>query len=178
MRYQPAIEAVSHFKCGCSIAAFSRHLSRCYPLSYRLPLLHWLCADDLISAQWTVCVPSRPLQTLRREYERKGRCAGRDHAHLQALVLPGYHSASVEGTVTAQLRFLLSRLFLDMKHDATDRFMRDTKLLCNRTKWFVVLHHTMHDHLPVFRGNSVVRVFSPGRRLPTSGGGLVSCASS
>ena len=26
-------------------------------------------------------------------------------------------------TVTAQLRFLLSTLLLDMKHDATDRFM-------------------------------------------------------
>jgi hypothetical protein len=30
------IESVSHPKCGYSIAAFSRHLSRCYPLSNHL----------------------------------------------------------------------------------------------------------------------------------------------
>ncbi len=48
-----------------------------------------------------------------------------------------------------------------MKHDATDRFMRDTIVLCNRTKWFVVLHHTMNDHRPVFSGNTIFRVFWP-----------------
>jgi hypothetical protein len=45
-----------------------------------------------------------------------------------------------------------------MKHDATDRFMRDTILLCNRTKWFVVLPDAMKDHRPVFRGNTIFRV--------------------
>jgi hypothetical protein len=53
---------------------------------------------------------------------------------------------------------LLSTLLLDMKYDATDRFMRDTILLSNPTKWFVVLHHAMHDHRPVFRGNTIFRV--------------------
>ena len=33
------------------LAAFSRLLSGCYPLSYRLPLLHWLCADETCSTQ-------------------------------------------------------------------------------------------------------------------------------
>src|SRR2546425_12194944 len=64
-------------------------------------------------------------------------------------------------TVTAQLRFLLSTLLLDMKDDATDRLMRDTILLCNSTKWFVVLHHAMHDHRPVFNRNTVFRLFRP-----------------
>lgn len=61
--------------------------------------------------------------------------------------------------VSAQLRFLLSTLLLDMKNNTTDRFMRDTILLCDRTKWFVVLYHTMNDHRPVFSGNTVVWVF-------------------
>ncbi len=84
-----------------------------------------------------------------------------NHTDLQALLLPERHRASVVGIVTAQLRFLLSTLLVDMKQDATDRFMRDSKLLCNRTKWFVVLHHAMHDLWPVFSGNTVVRLFWP-----------------
>jgi hypothetical protein len=64
-------------------------------------------------------------------------------------------------TVTAQLSFLLSTLLLEMKHDATDRFMRDIILVCNRTKWFVVFHHTMHDHWPEFCGNTIFGVFWP-----------------
>ncbi len=50
---------------------------------------------------------------------------------------------------------------LDMMNDATDRFMRDTILLRNRTKWFVVLHNTMDDHRPVFSGNAVCGAFWP-----------------
>ncbi len=50
---------------------------------------------------------------------------------------------------------------LSMKDEATDRLMRDTILLCNCTKWFVVLHHTMNNHRPVFSGKSIVRVFRP-----------------
>jgi len=63
------------------------------------------------------------------------------------------------GIVTVQLSLLLSTLLLDMKHDATDGFMRDTILLCNRTKWFVVLYNTMNDHRPVGRGNTICWVF-------------------
>jgi hypothetical protein len=65
-----------------------------------------------------------------------------------------------EGLLPARLslRFLLSMLLISMKEEATDRFIRDTILLCNCTKWFVVLHHTMNDHLPVFSGNSIFRV--------------------
>src|SRR5216683_1799015 len=40
IRYQPTIVAVSYPECGCSIAAFSRPLPRCYPLSYRPSLLY------------------------------------------------------------------------------------------------------------------------------------------
>jgi len=48
-----------------------------------------------------------------------------------------------------------------MKDEATDRLMRDTILLCNSTKGFVVLHHTMNNQRPVFSGKSIVRVFRP-----------------
>ena len=105
--------------------------------------------------------PSLYLQTLRREDARKGRCTDRDHAHPQALLLPGHHRAPVLGKVTVQSSFLLTTLLLNMEYDATDRFMRDIILLRYRTKWFVVLHHPMHDHRPVFSGNAVLRVFWP-----------------
>jgi hypothetical protein len=65
------------------LAAFSRPQPRCYPLSYRPPVLRWLCADGTSSAQWTICVPCPHLQTLRREDARKGRCAGGGHTHPQ-----------------------------------------------------------------------------------------------
>ncbi|HEX6477756.1 MAG TPA: hypothetical protein VF043_02845 [Ktedonobacteraceae bacterium] len=38
------------------LAAFSRPLSRCYPLSYRLPRLHLYCAEGTSRAQRTICV--------------------------------------------------------------------------------------------------------------------------
>jgi hypothetical protein len=50
---------------------------------------------------------------------------------------------------------------LDSMHNATDRFMRNTILLGNRTKWFVVLRHSVHNYRPVFSGNTVVRVWWP-----------------
>jgi hypothetical protein len=126
------------------LAAFSRPRSRCYPLLYRPPVLRCLCADETSSVQWPICVLCLHLQTLRREDARKGRGAGGDHAHPQALLLPGRHYASVGGTVPVELRFWLSTLLLDMKHDATDRFMRDTIRCCHGTERFFLLHHTMH----------------------------------
>jgi hypothetical protein len=39
--------------------------------------------------------------------------------------------------------------------------MRDTELLCNRTKWFAFLHHAMNDHRLIFSGKTVVQVFWP-----------------
>jgi hypothetical protein len=39
--------------------------------------------------------------------------------------------------------------------------MRDSILICQFMKWFVVLHHAMHDQWPGFRGNTVVRLFWP-----------------
>ncbi len=116
------------------LAAFCRPLSRCYPLSYCPPVLHLCCAGGTGSAQWAICVPSLDLQTRRREDARNGRCAGGDHTHPQALMLPGRHRVSVVEKVTVQLSFFLDRLLLDMKHDATDRFMRDTIRCCNGTE--------------------------------------------
>jgi hypothetical protein len=84
-----------------------------------------------------------------------------DHSHPQALVLPGHHRASVVGTGTAQLRFLLFTLLVDMKHDATDRFMRDTVGCCHYTERLFLVHHTMHYCRPVFSRNTVIRVFWP-----------------
>lgn len=54
------------------LAAFSRPLFRCYPLSYRLPVLRLLCADGTSSAQRTICVPFLHLQTLRALYWSRG----------------------------------------------------------------------------------------------------------
>jgi hypothetical protein len=48
-----------------------------------------------------------------------------------------------------------------MKKEATDRFRRDTKLLCNWTKWVVVLHDTMNNERPVVSRKTVLRVFWP-----------------
>jgi hypothetical protein len=74
-------------------------------------------------------------------------------------VLSGQHHLSVIGTVTVQLRFLLFTLLLDMKHDATDRFMRDSIRCCYSAKWFLLLHHTLYDCRPKFSGNSIVQMF-------------------
>ncbi len=57
------------------------------------------------------------------------------------------------------LRFWLSMRLLSMKDEAADRFMGDSILICHLTKRFVVLHHTMDDHRPVFRGKTVFGVF-------------------
>ena len=56
-----------------------------------------------------------------------------------------------------------------MKKKATDRFRRDPILLCNPTKWFVVLHHPMKDHRPVGRGKALCRAFWPGPPFATHG---------
>src|SRR6266566_3514994 len=92
---------------------------------------------------------------------RKGRCAGGDHAHLQSLLLPGCHRASVVGKVPVPLRFLLSTLLMPMKKNATDRFMRDTIRCCYGAEGFLLLHHTMNDQRPVFSGNTVFEAFWP-----------------
>ena len=132
------------------LAVFCRPLSRCYPLSYYPPVLRLCCADGAIS------VPSLDLQTLHREDARKGRCAGGDNTHPQALLLPGRHRVSVVEKVTVQLSF-----FPDMKHEATDRFMRDIILCCNCTERFFLLHHTLHLCWPMGSGNTICRVLWP-----------------
>jgi hypothetical protein len=62
-------------------------------------------------------------------------------------------------TFRAQLRSLLSLLFLNMTHDATDRFMRDAIHSCYSAERFFLLHHTMYDCPPKVSGNTVVRLF-------------------
>jgi hypothetical protein len=52
-------------------------------------------------------------------------------------------------------------LLMNMKHEATDRFMRDSIRGCYCTERFLLLHHTMNDHRPVFSGKTGVRVFWP-----------------
>jgi hypothetical protein len=56
---------------------------------------------------------------------------------------------------------VLSLRLKRMEEEATDRFRRDTKLLCNWTKWFVVLHHTMNNERSVFSGKTLWRMFWP-----------------
>ena len=69
-------------------------------------------------------------------------------------------------TVAAQLRFLLSTLLLDMTHDATDRFMRDSICCRYSAERFFLLHHTMYDYWPKVSGDTVVRMFRPLPRMP------------
>ncbi len=75
--------------------------------------------------------------------------------------LSGRHLASVGGTGPVPLHFLPSTLLLDMKYEATDRFVRDPIRCCHGTERFVLLHHTMNDHRPVFSGKTVCGVFWP-----------------
>jgi hypothetical protein len=130
-------------------AVFFRPLSRCFPLLHRPPVLGLWCADGTSSAQWTICVPALHLQTRRREEARKGRWACGPHKHPQALLLAERHHASAGGKVLVPLRFLLSTLLLDMKHDATDRFMRDSIRGCDCAQRFLLLHHTMQHGRPL-----------------------------
>jgi len=62
-------------------------------------------------------------------------------------------------TATAQLRFLLSSLLLDMTHDATNRFMRDSICCCHGTERFFLLYHKMHHHWPLRSWYIVCRMF-------------------
>jgi len=50
---------------------------------------------------------------------------------------------------------------MNMKHDATDRFMRDSIRGCYCTERLLLLHQTMYDCRPVFNGKTVFRVFWP-----------------
>jgi hypothetical protein len=63
--------------------------------------------------------------------------------------------------VDVSLSFLLSKLLMNMKNDATDRFMRDSIRGCYCAERLLLLHHTMHYCRPVFSGNTVFRVFRP-----------------
>ena len=54
------------------LSAFSRPLSRCFPLLDRPPVLGLWCAEETSSAQWTIGLPSLHLLTRRREEARKG----------------------------------------------------------------------------------------------------------
>jgi|SRR6266568_4566002 len=73
-------------------------------------------------------------------------------------------------TVTAQLRFLLSTLRLDMKNNTTDRFMRDSIYGCYYAEWFFcsTTRCTTVDHSKA--GIAYAECLGPGRRcLITSG---------
>jgi hypothetical protein len=54
------------------LAAFSRPTSRCYPWSYRPPLLRLCCTDGTSSAQRTISIVSLHIQTVHGEDARTG----------------------------------------------------------------------------------------------------------
>jgi hypothetical protein len=62
-------------------------------------------------------------------------------------------------TFSIQLCFLLSTLTLDMKHDATDRFMRDAICGCYYTERLLLLHHLLYYSRPKFSGDTVFWLF-------------------
>jgi hypothetical protein len=160
------------------LAAFSRSLSRCYPLLYRPAVLRLLCADETSDTRWTICVLSCTCR----------HCAGKRQetvdvqvatTHMcQALLLPGYHRISIVGKAPGPLRFLLSTLLISMKKNATDRFMRDTISCCYGAQGFLLLHHTMNDQRPMFSGNTIFGMFWPWSPFANYRRGLTSCASS
>jgi hypothetical protein len=123
------------------LAAFPRPLSRCYPRSYRPPLLRLLC--PMRCAEHSGLSTSYLCNCCHRA--RKARSAGVYHTYLQALLLSGQHRISVIGTGTVHLGFLLSTLPLDTKHDATDCFMRDTMRSCYGAERLFLLHHTLYQ---------------------------------
>ncbi len=133
---------------------------RCYPLSYHSRVVRLLCVDEMCSTQWTICVPSRHYWNCARKMKGRllCRCGPRPSVSSR-----GARTASClfRRIVTAQLSFLLSTLLLDMKHDATNRFMRDTVRCCYSAEGFLLLHHTMYYCRPKFSGNAVCRVFWP-----------------
>jgi len=59
------------------------------------------------------------------------------------------------------LRFLLSTLLMRMKHDATNRFMRNTVRCCHDAERFLLLHNTVHHGRPLGSGKTVCRVLWP-----------------
>jgi hypothetical protein len=143
------------------LAAFPRTLSSCYPLLYRPPVLRLLCANETCSAKWTICVACWLLLYLCIGKGKGKPMCSENHTELQALLLPGRIRASVVGIVTAQLRILLSTLLLDMKHDATNRFIRDSMRCCYNAQRFFQLQHTMYDCRPEFSGDTVFWIFRP-----------------
>jgi lysozyme family protein len=66
-------------------------------------------------------------------------------------------------TVTTQLYFLLSTLFLKMEHDTADRFMRDSIRGCYGAEWLLLLYYIIHHGRPFGNGNTVRGVLCPGR---------------
>jgi hypothetical protein len=123
-------------------------------------VLSLFCADETSRVHQAISLVALQVQGPHWEEAKKGRGAGRKHVHVQALLLPGCHQTSVVGIFPVPLRFLLSTLLMHMKK-TTDRFMRDTVCSCHCAERFLLLHHTMHDHQPVFSGNAVVRVCWP-----------------
>jgi len=96
----------------------------------------------------------------------QGRCKERSRCRLRPRTCASSLAARISSRlchrkVPIPLRFLLSTLLMRMKKNATDRFMRDTIRCCYGAQGFLLLHHTMNDHRPVFSGNTVFGVFWP-----------------
>ena len=83
--------------------------------------------------------------------------AGRAREQWLPSIGMGKGACRLEGLRPAgvPLRFLLSRLLMPMKKNATDRFVRDSIGGCYGAQRFLLLHHTMHDQRPVFSGNTI-----------------------
>ena len=133
-----------------------RHLSRCRPLPYRLPLLDYLCADEISGS-------SRPSASFPCTCKH---CAGKVDVLVGTMRIHKLSCcqeviALLARTAPVQLSFLLFTLLLDMNHDATDRCMRDTICGCYSAERFLLLHHTLHDSRPQFNWNTIVRIFRP-----------------
>jgi hypothetical protein len=175
------------------LAAFSRPLSRYLPLLDHAPVLRLWSAEGTSSAHLTLPVMSLHSQMVHGEEARTMphpvgkpslcRASGywpssaatrdglmvADRARQQGPPSIGTRKRACrfEGRRPAgvPLRFLLSTRLLHMKKKATDRFVRDSIGGCYCAQRFLLLHHTLRHHRPVFSGKTVSRVFGPRSSL-------------
>ena len=184
IRYQTAIEGVSHTKRSCRIAAKFLSSSCLFPPQVQvLPVDVPSCCATLVVCRRDqqrildyLCPFTELAANMLRRYKERLKCKWGPHAPASSRA-DRTASCLRRRTVTAQLSFLLSTPLLDIEHNATDRFMRDSIRGCYSAECFRLLHHTLHHRRPCSGGIPYFGCFGPGRRVLTIGGGAASCVS-
>ena len=117
-------------KCGCSVPAFSRSLSRCFPLSSHAPVLRLWCADGSSSARRTSSVLSlhrqrRPAEQESRPQSREPHAAGshgwKRRPSQRSRPWPGSIRLGGPALPLRAIRLLASLCFHSSRHTRADR---------------------------------------------------------